>query len=667
MSCLTTETLERMELGFLQDERPAWSHVKSCAPCARQLKALRKEHEVITGAARLIESAPAQRTSPFMAFLWKPLAMAALVHVVLLAGLWVLVQNETESSVDDNDSWSHFRFNYPEYRLPDVERARDIVSRSPPSQDDLDEILREAPVIFSPVARETDHNESADGEDFHQMKGESRDFLSYIKGDAVGFRGRATGTGRGGRAQAQAQAGRRPNVPERGEGMTFKDQGSNPVVQTAVEPQSTFGLDVDTASYTKIRDFLMRGVLPPKEAVRVEECLNYFRYADPKPAKRPFRMQLEAAPSPFDEKLHLLRIAIQAKEISKHERKNVHLTFVIDVSGSMGMENRLGLVKKSLEVLIGQLRATDRIGIVVYGSSGRKLLDPTVVAQKEKILAAIQGLHTEGSTNLEEGVNLGYDLAAQYFDPEATNRVVICTDGVANNGVTDPVILLRNVKEKSGKGIWLSVFGFGMDNYNDDLMVKLADKGNGNYAYIDDFQEAKKLFNGKLSGLFEVVAADAKVQVEFDPATVTSWRLVGYEKRRLENQDFRNDKIDAGELGAGHHVTALYELSLKPGGEGRVATVRLRYKQPDTQEVIETQESIGRVQVLPTARDASPSYRLAAAVAQFAEILRESPHATGVTLAKVREQASEASADLDRPEDAVEFVELVKRAAALKK
>ena len=264
-------------------------------------------------------------------------------------------------------------------------------------------------------------------------------------------------------------------------------------------------------------------------------------------------------------------------------------------------------------------------------------------------------------------MNIGYDLAARHFDAKATNRVIICTDGVANNGVTDPELLVKNVADKAAKGIWLSVLGFGMGNLNDALMEKLADKGKGNYAYIDDFKEAKKIFTEKLTGMLEVVAADAKVQVEFDPQTVAGFRQLGYENRRLAHADFRNDKVDAGEVGANHHVTALYEIKLKPGAEGRLATVRLRYKEPDTKEVVESQESLGRAQVLGSVNAASPSYRLAAAVAQFAEILRSGPRAKSVTLERVLEEASRASADLGRPEDAVEFMDLVKRAAELKK
>ena len=694
MSCLTTDTLERLELGFLQNEDPALDHVAECDFCRRHLDLLRKEHAALIAAARTIPRRRLRRPLPFF---WRPLVCAAAVHAFVLAGLWTLFPENSKDIVDEILNFTTLvRTREEGSKFSEIAKVRDHFDRRVFPKDDVTAVPTDEPAIFFPEAKERDRNESADNEDYKEMKSDSVEFLSYIKGDAGGFRGRqagrpgvyetmGVGNGGGGRyghtfggraGRGTAGPDRRtpakqdnppPPAPEGRAGMTFKDQGTNPTILTADEKTSTFGLDVDTASYTKIRDFLKRGVLPPKEAVRVEECVNYFRYADPKPALGTFGVRLEAAPSPFAPGRHLLRIAIQSRDLVKEERKAVRLTFVIDVSGSMAMESRLGLVKRSLEVLIRELRPDDRIAIVVYGTNGRKLLDPTPAAQKDRILGVIHDLQTEGSTNLEDGLDIGYDLAAKCFDPEATNRVVVCTDGVANNGVTDPKILLENVKGKASKGIWLSVFGFGMDNYNDDLMMTLADKGNGNYAYIDSFEEAKKIFTGKRSGLFEVAAADAKAQVEFNPKSVVSYRLIGYEKRKLENQDFRNDKIDAGELSLGHHVTALYEMTLKPDADGRLATVRLRYRVPATQEVLETEETLNRLQVRKAARDASASYRLAASVAQFAEVLRGSPHATGVTTAQILEQAGAASNDLDRPADAVEFLDLVKRAAALSK
>jgi Ca-activated chloride channel family protein len=465
---------------------------------------------------------------------------------------------------------------------------------------------------------------------------------------------------------APAPAAPKPEgTVERENTMIFKDPGINPLVETSRETKSTFALDVDTASYTIARRYLNGNSLPPQEAVRVEEFLNYFRYDDPAPPEGFFGVRLEAAPSPFQADRHLLRVMVQAPTLKPKDRKDVVLTFVIDVSGSMEGEHRLGLVQRSLRFLLQQLRPTDRVGVIEYGSSARKLLDPTPLSRKGEILAVIDALRIEGSTNLEHGLDLGYELAAAHFDPKATNRVVACTDGVANNGATEPVELLKGVKDRASKGIWLSVLGFGMGNVNDALMEKLADSGNGNYAYIDDFAEAKKTFSEKLAGMLEVVAADAKVQVEFEARTVSGFRLLGYENRHVANRDFRNDKVDAGELGAGHQVTALYEISIKPEALGRLASVRLRYREPGTRQVVESEQSLGRGQVAVAAWSASPSYRLAAAVAQFAELLRGSPHAKGISFRRVLEEAEAAANALKRPADAVELLALIRRAEEL--
>jgi Ca-activated chloride channel family protein len=444
--------------------------------------------------------------------------------------------------------------------------------------------------------------------------------------------------------------------------MRFHDYGTNPAVETETETTSTFALDVDTASYTLVRNYLNRGILPPPEAVRVEEFVNYFRYEDAPPAHGTFAIRLEVAPSPFDSKRHLLRIAIVAKEISKRDRKDLVLTFVIDVSGSMDMENRLGLVKKSLRHLVKQLRPTDRVGIVIYGSQARKLLDPTPIHEKGTILATIDDLRPEGSTNAEAGLRMGFETADRAFDSTATNRIVLCSDGVANVGATGPDEILKAIADHAARGIALSTLGFGMGNYNDVLMEQLANKGNGNYAYIDDFEEAKNIFGEKLVGMMETVAADAKVQVQFDAAAVAKYRLLGYENRRLKNEDFRNDKVDAGEVGAGHRVTALYEIALQDDAKGRLAKVSVRYREPDTKEQVEPEESISVAEI---AAKPSASFRLAACVAQFAELLRKSPHAPAATVTQVLEVATPAVTDLDKLADGAEFLELLKKAAPL--
>ncbi len=650
MSCPTTETLERLALGFLEDEAPVRAHVKGCAACASHLKTLAGEHAALTAAAKQVQlpriAAPRRK-------LWKPISIAAGLLIAVMLGVMLFsppvdyyVFRQTSDPQTTARGTGHYddeAAGRPAARRKEVhsyaaeEHVENYSSKLPVEQERL-AIRNRLPVARGPVSAELPPRLPEPSISPAPPPVAKPDPKPVVTKD-----------------------------PAKGEplpGDRFAAPGLNPAILTAKETTSTFALDVDTASYTMVRRYLMEGQLPPPEAVRVEEFLNYFRYADPKPPKGAFQVILEAAPSPFDADRHLLRIAVQAKEISDAERKDVVLTFVIDVSGSMAQDNRLGLVKRSLHELVNKLRATDKVGIVVYGSTGRKLLDPTLVRHRAQILGIIDELRTEGSTNLESGLTIGYDLAAQHYTDKAVHRVIVCTDGMANNGVTDPETLLRNVAGKAGKGLWLSVLGFGMNNVHDALMEKLADKGNGNYAYIDEFKEAKKIFTEKLVGMMEVVAADAKVQVEFDPVTVVEYRQIGYENRRLANEDFRNDKVDAGEVGANHHVTALYEVRLKAGGEGRLATVRLRYREPDTKEVVESQESLGRGQVLGGVKDATSSYRLAAAVAQFAEVLRGSK---AIKLERVLEEASRASADLGRPEDAVEFVGLVKRAIELRK
>ena len=343
----------------------------------------------------------------------------------------------------------------------------------------------------------------------------------------------------------------------------FEDYGVNPFVDTEDDRFSTFAVDVDTASYTVMRRFIGDGYLPPDESVRVEEYVNYFEqdYAPPAEGQGAFAIYLEGAPSRFGgERHYLVRVGLKGYEVPPEQRKDVVLTFVIDVSGSMNMENRLGAVKQALRLLVGQLRPSDKVGIVVYGSNARVVLDPTSAAEAEVILQAIDRLQAEGATNAEAGLIVGYRMASEAFDPEATNRVILCSDGVANVGNPGPDSILERIREYADQGIYLTTVGFGMGNYNDILMEQLADNGDGSYAYVDTVEEAERLFINDLTSTLMVIARDAKVQVEFNPAVVRSYRLIGYENRDVADEDFRDDTVDAGELGPGHSVTALYEI-----------------------------------------------------------------------------------------------------------
>jgi Ca-activated chloride channel family protein len=457
----------------------------------------------------------------------------------------------------------------------------------------------------------------------------------------------------------------------------FRSAGVNPFVDADEDRFSTFGLDVDTASWTVTRRYLDDGHLPPPEAVRTEEFVNFFDYGDKPPTRGDFALRAEGAPTPFAgaaataaaKHYRLLRFGLKAREVSLANRKPAVLTFVVDVSGSMAQENRLELVKQTLGLLLGQLRKGDEVGLVVYGSAGRVLLEPT--GDLAAIRRALDRLVPDGSTNAEEGIALGYDVARRSFRPGAINRLVLCSDGVANVGATGPESILGRVERESRQGIDLTTVGFGMGNYNDVLMEQLADKGDGRYAYVDSLDEARRVFVEELTGTLQTVARDAKVQVEFNPAVVARYRLLGYENRDIADEDFRNDDIDAGEVGAGHGVTALYEVKLLPEARPRevLATLRLRYRSADTDRVVEVDREL-LVRDLATDWKAAPaSLRLAATVAELAEILRGSYWAKGSdlgTVARLARDLARELADTPQRERVADFAHLALRAARLR-
>lgn len=455
--------------------------------------------------------------------------------------------------------------------------------------------------------------------------------------------------------------------PEKPDDMFFKKYGTNPFVDTEDDHFSTFSIDVDTASYTLMRKYLNDGNLPDDAAVRVEEFINYFRYGYPAPDKGDFAVHMEAAPSIFGQNCDLFRVGIKGREIRKRDRKRVVLTFVIDVSGSMESGDRLGLVKRSLKLLVNELQQGDMVGIVIYGDTAGVVLNHTGIEHRSEILAAIESLQTDGATNADEGLKVGYKLANKDFDRNAINRVILCSDGVANVGETGPEAILKKIEEYAREGIFLTTVGFGMGNYNDELMEKLADKGNGNYAYVDDMGEARKLFVEKLTGTLEVIARDVKIQVDFDPKVVRSYRLLGYENRDIADQDFRNDKVDAGEVGAGHSVTALYEVKLHPGKTGDMATVFIRYKAPDSNKVTEFNRKYNTGEIKKSFDEASDSFKLASATAEFAEILRKSYWAKDGDLDKVLKVVKSLGANQADNPDVKELINLIATAKKLRK
>ncbi|MFN4151730.1 MAG: vWA domain-containing protein, partial [Candidatus Sericytochromatia bacterium] len=382
----------------------------------------------------------------------------------------------------------------------------------------------------------------------------------------------------------------------------------NPFLEVLKNPLSTFSIDVDTASYANLRRFIKSNSVPPKDAVRIEEMINYFSYNYPQPeGKDPFSINVNISDCPWKAENKLLHIGLQGKKIDVSKLPPSNIVFLIDTSGSMSDENKLPLLKESFKLLVNQMRENDKVSIVTYAGSAGVVLEPTSGDKKEKIIEALDRLESGGSTAGGEGIELAYKVAEENLKANGNNRVVLATDGDFNVGPSSDGELVRMIEEKRKKGVFLSVLGLGMGNYKDSKMEQLADKGNGNYGYIDTLSEAKKIFVKQMGGTLFTIAKDVKLQLEFNPTKVKSYRLIGYENRVMRNEDFNDDKKDAGELGSGHSVTALYEvvpadgkdiktelkyqdIKIKP--ESKVSdefmTVKFRYKAPneDTSKLI---------------------------------------------------------------------------------
>ena len=460
-----------------------------------------------------------------------------------------------------------------------------------------------------------------------------------------------------------------------------------PFLLATRDPLSTFSIDVDTASYANVRRFLMQmDRLPPKGAVRIEEMINYFSYDYPDPPDgQPFSVNVGAAPCPWQGRHRLVRIGLKGREIEPEKRPPSNLVLLLDVSGSMRAANKLSLVKRAMKLLARQLDERDRVAIVVYAGASGLVLDSTEGGDRETIIGALDRLSAGGSTNGGAGIQLAYKVAAENFIDGGVNRVILCTDGDFNVGTTDQGSLVEMIQAKAKTGVFLSVFGFGMGNYKDSTLEKLADKGNGNYGYIDTFSEAKKVFVEQMTGTLITIAKDVKIQVEFNPTRIAAYRLIGYENRMLRAEDFNDDTKDAGEIGAGHTVTALYEIV--PVGEkvpdsrpvdplkyqtptrsavaadgGELLTVKLRYKAPDGEQ----SQLISRPLADRPAEFAkmSDDFRFAASVAAFGMILRDSPYKGTYTLDAVAEVADAAKGD-DPHGRRAEFVTMVRKARTL--
>jgi Ca-activated chloride channel family protein len=459
---------------------------------------------------------------------------------------------------------------------------------------------------------------------------------------------------------------------------------ANPVHRVAEDPVSTFSIDVDTGSYSNVRRMLNEGRLPPQDAVRVEELINYFdyAYAAPRDEATPFGVLTEVALTPWNPKTHLLHIGIQGWK-PRAAPKASNLVFLVDVSGSMDEPDKLPLVKASLRLLTRRLTAADRISLVVYAGSSGVVLEPTAGSESATIQSALERLQAGGSTNGGEGIALAYAMAEKAFIKDGNNRVLLATDGDFNVGTVSFEALVDLVEEKRRSGVALTTLGFGTGNYNDHLMEQLADAGNGNHAYIDSLTESERVLVSQRDAMLHTIASDVKIQVEFNPARVSEYRLIGYENRMLAREDFNNDRVDAGEIGAGHSVTALYEIALKGRGGERVdplrygaepaiasggdelAFVRLRYKRPGdgmlvSSKLIEQPVTVGALR--DDVGDASAQFRLAAAVAAWGQLLRGGTHTGNFGYEDVIALAGSAGG---ADPEAVNFLQLVRLAEGL--
>jgi Ca-activated chloride channel family protein len=451
-------------------------------------------------------------------------------------------------------------------------------------------------------------------------------------------------------------------------GVTYVDPGKNPPVDASEDHLSTFAMDVDTASYTIAQRYVADGNIPDRASIRVEEWVNAFDQGYPAPEDATFAVTVDGAPTPFANQGHvLLRIGIKARESTEKTRPNAALTFVIDTSGSMGTGDRLELVKDSLRKLVHGLGQGDSIAVVTFGDDARVVLPPTRATNEKTILSAIDALEPGGSTNLEAGLRLGYSLAREaHLGDGGIDRVILASDGVANVGLTDATGILGQIRNDAATGIELVSVGVGMGNYNDALLEQLADQGDGFYAYVNDLTEARRLFTEDLTGTLQSVALDAKVQVAFDPEAVATYRLIGYENRAVPDGQFRDPSVDAGAIGAGHSVTALYDLTLNgvPSRDAKLVTVRLRWTEPGASQ----ESSLARPM---TAHDlaerfgaADPTFRLDAIVAKTAEILHQGGDAATGDLRDVLGVAREDDR-LPATDQAHAFVDLVEQLVEL--
>ena len=445
----------------------------------------------------------------------------------------------------------------------------------------------------------------------------------------------------------------------------FTDYGIRTFIDADDDPLSTFSLDVDTGSYTIGKRYVNEGGLPPRASVRVEEYVNAFDY-DYEAPRDGLDVQVDGGPSPFDEDTWLIRVGVSSEEIPDRDRQPVALTFVVDTSGSMNTDDRLGLVKESLAILVEELERDDTVAIVTYSGSSGIILEPTAVRNRDEILDAIDGMRAGGSTNLQAGLDTGYDLARDAFRTDGVNRVIVASDGLANAGITDVDRLAERIRDDADDGIGIVTVGYGLRGFNDTTMEQLADQGDGFYSYVDTIEEAERLFEEDLTSTLITAAIDAKIQVEFDPDVVEEYRLIGYENRGVLDQDFRNDEVDAGELGAGHQATAIYEVEFARGVDVddrlELGVVRLRWEDPDSGDVEEIDTDIDMRDIEPRWTRTSTSFQQAVVVATLAEVLRDNPYADDINIDDLADEVDSLARDVDTDEFD-DFADMVDRVA----
>ena len=451
-------------------------------------------------------------------------------------------------------------------------------------------------------------------------------------------------------------------------GVTYEDPGVNPYVDPDEDHVSTFALDVAPASYTIAQRYVDDGNRPDPASVRVEEWVNAFAQGYPGPEDDTFAILADGGPTPFTEADEvLLRIGLQARDVRDGARQDAALTFVIDTSGSMEREGRLELVKDALRLLVDQLGRNDTVAIVTFGDDARVLLEPTRATDANRILGVIEELRPGGSTNLEAGLRLGYELARSSLTENGIDRVVLASDGVANVGLTDSESILAAIRRDAEAGIELVSVGVGMGNYNDTLLEQLADQGDGFYAYVNVLEEARRLFTEDLTGTLQTVALDAKAQVEFDPGIVAAYRLVGYENRDIDDNAFVDPSVDAGAIGAGHAVTALYAVRLREdvGRQDVLATVRVRWTDPESGRADELERQVRTNELARSFEASDPYFRFDAIVAATAEVLRGSPWTERLDLVTVADTADREASGLPGTDEVHGFLELLDRMASM--